>query len=302
MKVLITGGAGLVGLAVRRALAEGGHTAVAIDRTVFGRDDPSLRLVSFEETDRLEALMRDEGIEAVVHAGGLSSPVMGAEDPMKTVAVNITATAFLLDAARRLGIGRFVFCSSHVVYGDVGPGLIDEDFPLKPASAYAASKVAGEALVSAFARAYGMAGASLRITRVYGPYRRAECPFQQIIHDHAAGRTTTIACDPAFPYHYVHVDDVAGAALACLEAKDLPGDVFNVTSGERLTMPEVVERVRSVLPDAKIVLVDGTDPAPEVQDDFSLARWDGVWAPRYDLRTGFARYLAAMPETGVIRS
>ncbi|MCB1488002.1 MAG: NAD(P)-dependent oxidoreductase [Bauldia sp.] len=301
MRALVTGGAGLVGLAVRRALAERGDEAIGVDRTDFGRDDPTLRLVSFAETDRLESLMRDEGVEAVVHAGGLSSPVMGAEDPLRTVDINITATAFLLDAARRLGASRFVFCSSHVVYGDVGPGTIDEDHPLKPASAYAASKVAGEALVSAFARAYGLPGASLRITRVYGPYRRAECPFRRIVGDHAAGLATTIACDPAFPYHYVHVDDVACAVLACLDAKDLPSDVLNVTSGERLTMPEVVDRVHAVLPDARIELVDGADPAPEVQDDFSLARWDGIWFPRYDLRTGFARYLAAMPESGVIR-
>lgn len=301
MKVLVTGGAGLVGLAVRRALAARGDQAVAVDMTDFGRADPTLHRIAFAEHDRLEALLRAEKVDAIVHAGAVSSPVMARDEPLTIVDVNVAATAKLLDAARRLGIGRFVFCSSHVVYGDVGPGLIDEERATHPATAYAASKVAGEALVECFARDYGVPGVSLRITRVYGPYRRANCYLREIILDRAAGRTTVIPCDRAFTYHYIHVDDVAGAVLAALDAPSLPFGALNVTSGERLTMPEVVATAKRVLPDARIELANGQDPAPEVQEDFSLDRIAALgWRPRYGIEAGFTAYVAAMPEPNVI--
>ncbi|MBB5753053.1 NAD-dependent epimerase/dehydratase family protein [Prosthecomicrobium pneumaticum] len=301
-RVLVTGGAGLVGLAVRRALAARGDRALAVDMTDFGRDDPGLVRLSFAQMDALEAHLAAGPVDAIVHAGAVSSPVMARDTPLAIVDVNVTATARLLDIARRQGIGRFVFCSSHVVYGDVGAGLIDEERAPHPATAYAASKVAGEALVECFARDYGVPGVSLRITRVYGPHRRANCFLREIIRDAAAGRPTVIPCDPAFPYHFIHVDDVAGAILAALDAPALPFGALNVTSGERLTMPEVAAIARRVLPAARIELVEGRDPAPEVQEDFSLARIAAAlgWRPRLPLSEGFAAYAAAMPEPEAI--
>ena len=82
---------------------------------------------------------------------------------------------------------RFVFCSSISVYGDVGAATITESTPLRPTSVYGATKVACEQLIQGFAVEYGLEGVSLRIGRVYGPYRRANCYFGAMIRDAAAG-------------------------------------------------------------------------------------------------------------------
>ncbi len=298
MNVLITGGAGLIGLATRRLLAAAGHQVTAVDMTDFGRQDAGLVRMPLADAEGLEQIVRDRRIDAVVHSGAISGPVMAKDNPMLVVDVNIVATARLLDISRRLGVARFVFLSTHCVYGDVGPGLIHEERPLHPGTTYAASKVACEALVESFSREHGLAGVSLRITRVYGPYRRDNCFLRSALLDAPECRVTVIPCDRNYIYHYVYVDDVVGAVAACVDAKSLPHRVYNVTSGEALTMPEVVSIVSEIRPDMRIELTNGVDDAPDVQMDFDISRIaaDLGWRPRYDLARGFAEYAGLVPE------
>ena len=211
---------------------------------------------------------------------------------------NIDATALLLDLAREHRMRRFVFCSSISVYGDVGPGRIDETTPLLPSSVYGASKAACEQLIQGFAAEYGLDGVSLRIGRVYGPYRRADCHLGTLIRNAAAGRTTEISCDPAFIYHYVYVDDVVGAILAALGAPNLPRRAYNVGSGEALTMPQIVHTAARLLPRMTASLTPGVDDVPDRQTEFDVARIaeDLGWRPRFPLSDGLAAYRDAIAQ------
>ena len=192
---------------------------------------------------------------------------------------------------------RFVFCSSIGVYGNVGKATITEETPRRPTSVYGASKVAGEALVRAFAAEYGLRGVSLRPSRVYGPYRRTDCVIGTMIRDAAAGRPTVIPCDPEFAYHYVYVDDVADALIAALEAERLPHFEYIVDGGEPMVMPQIAEIARAAIPNARIELIPGADYAPDVQTRFDISRiaTDLGWRPRFDLRRGIGAYRRDMP-------
>jgi len=147
MNVLLTGAAGLIGMALRPGLKARGHSVTPIDITSFGRDDPDLELVALDDRPALDALVRRAGIDAIVHCGAISGPMMAKGEPLKIVAANIDTTAMLLDVARAFGMRRFVFCSSISVYGDVGPAVISEATPLRPTSVYGATKVACEQLI-----------------------------------------------------------------------------------------------------------------------------------------------------------
>ena len=225
MNVLVTGGAGLIGMAVRDALAARGHKVTAIDITDYGRGDKGLTFVGLDAREPLEALIDAEAIEAIVHAGAISGPMLAKGRPLLLVSANIDGTAMLLDLARVRGMRRFVFCSSISVYGSVGKDLIGEERPLHPTSVYGATKVACERLIEGFAAQFGLSGVSLRIGRVYGPYRRANCHLGGIIRDLPPGRVTEIGCSPDFPFHYVYVDGVADAIATALDAKGIPSRV-----------------------------------------------------------------------------
>lgn len=295
MNVLLTGAAGLIGMALRPVLAARGHRVTPTDITGFGRDDPGLELVALDDRVTFEALAHRDDIEAIVHCGAISGPMMAKGEPLKLVAVNIDATAALLDVARQHAMRRFVFCSSISVYGDVGPGRITEATPLRPTSVYGATKVACEQLIRGFAAEYGLDGISLRIARVFGPYRRANCHLATLIRDASNGVETEIPCDPAFVYHYVYVDDVAAAIAAALEAPDLPDREYNVGSGEALTMPQLLRAAASAIPSVRARVVPGQDDVPDRQTifDVSAIARDLAWRPCHDLAGGLRAYRAA---------
>jgi UDP-glucuronate 4-epimerase len=296
MNVLVTGGAGLIGMALRSALIARGHAVTAIDVTDFNRGDAELRIVSLHDRDTLEALIVAQGVEAILHCGAISGPMMARGQPLLMVDVNVDGSAMLLDLARVHGMRRFVFCSSISVYGDVGEATIVEETPLRPTSVYGATKVACEQLIRGFAVEYGLEGVSLRIGRVYGPYRRANCYLGSIIRDAAAGRVTEIPCELRFAYHYVYVDDVAEALIAALEAKTLPTREYNVGSGEALTMPEIATIANEAIAGARIKLIPGADDVPDVQKVFDVSRIarDLGWRPRFDLASGLKSYQQAI--------
>jgi UDP-glucuronate 4-epimerase len=298
MRVLVTGGSGLIAMALRPMLAARRHAVTACDATDFGRGDEELLIVPLSDAAALEAIVRERSIEAIIHCGAISGPMLARGQPMTIVDTNIAATARLLDIARRLHLRRFVFCSSIGIYGNVGEGVIGEEIPLKPTSVYGASKVAAEALVRAFVAEYGLSATSLRPSRVYGPYRRANCFIRDIVLDARAGRTTVIPCDPAFLFHYVYVDDVAGALVAALEADHLPHLAYNVDGGTPMTMPEIAAIARAALPGARIELTAGSDAVADVQAGFDIGRIaaDLGWRPHFDLAAGIRAYAANMPD------
>jgi UDP-glucuronate 4-epimerase len=296
MNILLTGAAGLIGMALSPTLLARGHQVVRIDITDFGRDDRDLCLLSLNDRGALDRLIRDHELDAIIHCGAISGPMLAKGEPLKLVTANIDATALLLDLARVHAMRRFVFCSSISVYGDVGAAAITEATPLRPTSVYGASKVACEQLIQGFAAEYGVDGVSLRIGRVYGPYRRANCYLGALIRDAASGRETEIPCDPAFIYHYVYVDDVAGAIIAALDAPRLVHREYNVGSGEALTMPHIVQAVADVVPGLRARLTPGKDDVPDRQTAFetALIGQDLGWGPRFDVRRGMTAYRKAI--------
>lgn len=302
MRVLVTGGAGLLGLAVRARLRRDGHEVVAVDRTRFGRDDPTLTEVPLDDAARLAALVRMHALDAVVHCGAISGPMMAKGQPMEIVGTNIVGTATILEIARTAGLRRVVFCSSISINGNAGQVLMTEEFAPHPTSVYAASKAASEQLVEGYAAEYGVDGVSLRIARVYGPYRRADCFIRDMISAAHAGREATIPCDPAFLYHYVYVEDVADAVVAALQAGRLPSRAYNVGSGEVTTMPDVVEIARTVLPNLNVRIIAGQDDVPDVQEAFDTRRITAElgFRPRFDIARGVSAYADAFPEPATI--
>jgi nucleoside-diphosphate-sugar epimerase len=198
----------------------------------------------------------------------------------------------MLELARIHGARRFVFCSSTSAYGNTPPAPVKEDVVMVPASLYAASKVASEQLVAAYAQQYAVDGASLRLSWVYGPHRTTDCMIRTMLTDAMAGRPTRLAFGDDFYRQYIYVEDAAAALLATLDAPSLRRRTYNITGDSRLTLGEVAGIVRRVLPAADIELARGPDPLDEVQErfDISAAAADLGYRPRYDIEAGIRAY------------
>lgn len=98
MTTLVTGGAGLIGMAVRALLHARGEPAVAVDVTRRGRDDPALHEIGLHEAERLHALVRAEDMRAIVHCIAISGPMLAKGRPLDIIDANIAGTSAMLTA------------------------------------------------------------------------------------------------------------------------------------------------------------------------------------------------------------
>jgi UDP-glucuronate 4-epimerase len=295
---LITGAAGLLGGAVCSVLESRAESFLAIDRAVG--DAVARNIVQCDITDihGLHALATRHSISGIVHCGAYSGPMVARDNPHAMVQVNIVGAANVLELARVHGIERFVFCSSAGVYGNTPKSPVGEDAPLRPTNIYGASKVAGEQLVACYSRQYGVDGVSLRLAWVYGPRRSTDCIIRTMIQDALARRPTRIPFGRDFSRQFIYVQDAAAALVAALDRRRLRRQAYNISGGTRVTLGEVADVVRRILPNADIELGEGPDPVDDIQHQFALsaAEADLGFSPSVTLDEGielYARWLAS---------
>ncbi len=136
--------------------------------------------------------------------------------------------------------GRVVFCSSISAYGGTDlDALVTEDTPMRGLTTYGASKIAGEAILQAYAEEHGVDGVALRFTHVYGPGRETQCFVRQMIEDGLARRPSRLPHARRARRQYVYVSDVIDAICLALDADSLPRRSYNVGPGRQYTLAEV---------------------------------------------------------------
>jgi UDP-glucose 4-epimerase len=299
---MVTGGAGYIGAHTSRLLAERGDYVLVVDDLVTGSTDripgtPVIELnIANGSAVRLESLMREYSIEAVIHFAAQKQVAESVEKPAWYYEQNVGSVAQLLLAMEAAGVYKLIFSSSAAVYGEVS-GLITEDSPTLPLNPYGATKLVGEQLVSAAAHAWPLRASSLRYFNVGGAgspelgdtqaLNLIPICFEQI----AANKPPVIfgddydTIDGTCVRDYVHVSDVAQAHLAVLDAlPQQPGNtVLNIGTGVGTTVREMVDAILRVTgSDLTATVLDrrAGDPAAVVGDVDSIRELTG-WSARY---------------------
>ena len=298
--VLVTGGIGLIGNAVRQRLEDRGDKVVAIDRvaaTIDGRE-----VIECDVTDAhgLHAIARRYPIHAIAHCGAFSGPMVSPDHPMQMIRVNIGGTANVGELARVLGGPRRRFAPTATAYRPPPQRPGGEGVAMEPDSMYGASKAASEQTPTAYKRQFGVDTVSLRLTWVYGPRRTTACLIRQMLTDALAGRTTRIPYGRDFPRQYIHLDDAADSLVAALDRPNLPQQAYNISGGNWLTLSEVADTVMRAVPGAKVEVAAGDDPGDIRQERFDLAAAarDLGYRPQISLEDGVKSYLSWLKANG----
>jgi nucleoside-diphosphate-sugar epimerase len=258
MKYLVTGGAGFIGSHVVAALRQRGAKAVVLDNFSTGLetnvpDGAAVTTGHAGDGEILDELL--PGCAGLFHLAAVSSVQASLDQPVAVHEDNLTATLALLEAARRHGVKRVVFSSSAAVYGDTNGELANESMKPNPLSHYAVQKLASEYYCQVYARIYGLETVCLRYFNVFGPRQRADSRYSgaiaRFIDAAREGRSATIFGDGSQTRDFCPVADVAAANLAAatLPAGRLAGGIFNIGSGNSISIREVVDAIREIFPD-----------------------------------------------------
>jgi UDP-glucose 4-epimerase len=247
-------------------LIEGGHDVVVIDDLSTGHADAvpeQARLVVAGIAD--DPVVREvlaDGIQAVLHFAARSLVGESETAPERYFANNVGGTLALLESMRATDVRRLVFSSTCAVYGEPAvPGPLDESNPYRPQSAYGASKVAADLLISSFTRAHAFGAVSLRYFNAAGAYGRyGERHTTETHLIPLALRTLTdpgrvlqiLGTDYPTPdgtavRDYIHVLDLAEAHILALEALTASRhEIYNLGSGLGSSVREVVDTIAKV--------------------------------------------------------
>jgi UDP-glucose 4-epimerase len=315
MKVLITGGMGVMGAEASRKFVREGHRPVILARH---RDDrlisDILDKVDFEAGDildwpRLLEVIKRHQVTHIVHAAAFVGAVSAA-NPALSIQVNVMGTVNVLEAARLFDIKRVVYTSAKGIYGPVTGDYgsphykpMPEDMPKNPQRIYDSAKLMSENAGIYYANNMGVDVAVLRFATTYGPGKTArhgkmgvtsqivESPFHGIPFHHPAGG------DAKDDFIY-NKDSALGIYLATV-AEKVPSRIYNIGSGVGVTLNDFADAVRRKIPDADIKIGPGlnflgTPYPPHGIYDISRAKVELGFKPEYDLDWAVDDYIASL--------
>lgn len=251
-RYFIVGGAGFIGSHFTDTLlADATVAAVTLyDNFTSGREwhyekhagDTRLRVVrgKVEEMDRLVAAMA--GHDTVIHLASNPDIARAVTEPEIDFYQGTMLTNNVVEAMRRSGARRILYASGSGVYGDLGEFEAQEDYgPLVPTSTYGASKLSGEALISAYCYMFDLSGCAFRFGNVVGPRQTHGVGFDFVRRLVAEPSRLTILGDGTQSKSYIYVDDVVAAVLHANRYCLKPFEVFNVATGDYITVTEIAE-------------------------------------------------------------
>jgi len=254
MRALVTGGAGFIGSHIAEELLKEKAEVVVLDDLSTGKREnlPSegIEFVKGSITDRelLEKTVKD--IDYIFHEAALVSVAESIKHPAQTWEINIRGTKLLLNAAVKAGVKRVVFASSAAVYGNALPPL-KEDKDVKPISPYGDSKRMGEILMQEYYAKEKLETVSLRYFNVFGPRQDPSSEYSGVISKFTKLMTQntrpTIFGNGMQTRDFIYVKDVVRANMLALMMKKGRGDIFNIASGNAVSISELVKTLNSVL-------------------------------------------------------
>jgi len=313
-RALVTGAHGFVASHLARALLERGEAVRVLDRPapreadVGGERHSALDLLGLRgEVELAEGDLRDAdavaaavaGCDSVYHLAAQTIVGVARASPAETFEVNVRGAWNVFEACREHGASRVIFASSDKAYGASPELPYREDFPLRAAHPYDASKAAADIVARSYAHAYGLPLAVTRFANVYGG---GDLNFSRLVPEAAVaaleGRPPRIRSDGSPERDFLHVEDAVAAYLAiagALERGEGGGRAFNA-GGER---PHAVREVVDLIAAAAGTGVEpeylGTGtPDGEIDrqyvDSARLRELTG-WRPRIELAGGLRETL-----------
>jgi nucleoside-diphosphate-sugar epimerase len=302
-RYLVTGGAGFIGCNLVRFLLDKGHDVVVVDNFATGKPQNMADFrdqVEFLEGDIRDRALMDRavaGCEAVFHQAALGSVPRSVEDPVTSHDVNVNGTLVVLDAARAAGVRRIVFAASSSAYGDQPESPKHEDMVPLPVSPYAASKVACEGYLRAYAACYGMQTLSLRYFNVFGPYQDPEGPYAAVIPAFVARllrkQRPVVYGDGEQSRDFCYIENVCEANWLAAEApaEACDGRALNIACHARTTLNEILALLKELM--HTDIEPEYTDPRPgDVRDslaDVSRAKAAIGYAPKVFFADGLRK-------------
>jgi len=291
-KVLVTGDCGFLGSAVAPRLIAAGHDVLGLDPLPARSEDWTHLVDDLSNKTRLLTILRGEKVSHVIHAGGVSGPMVLSDEPVKVIAINVAGSLNLLQACLEVGVNTFIYCSSVSALGDFYERQpVGSDFPVRPLNTYGCSKAAIDMVLRGLWKRVPLDLCSLRFTSIYGPGRRTSLIIDETVN--AALLDQAISLEPTSDWPFIYIDDAADAAVAACFSMQRQELHYFISYPEQVCLEQIIDAVAQIGTRPK-VSIDASRPRVQRGPlDIGPAQRDFGFAPKVDHRTGIATMVAA---------
>ncbi len=296
---LVTGAAGFIGAATARQLIAAGNRVVTVDNLSTGKGSNIPEKCIFIKGNDYDTAVLEElknyQFEAIIHIAGQSSGEVSFENPVYDLQTNTQSTLMLLNLARAMNCKKFIYASSMSVYGDADIEFVKEETLPCPKSFYAVGKMASEHYMRIYS-SFGICCTALRFFNVYGVGQNMSNLKQGMASIYLAmalkDKRILVKGSKERFRDFVYIDDVVEAVLKAEKRKmGSIFEIYNVSTGVKNTVEDVITEIRKNLPFA--VEVEYTEGTPGdqrgVYGDNSKIKKDLLWYPDYDFKTGISK-------------
>lgn len=302
MNILVTGGAGFIGRWVVKKLLAEGQRVTALDDLSNGRlmnidefrDNPDFLFIKgdIKEQDTLEQVFAS-GFDLVYHLAASINVQDSIDDPRTTFDNDVTGTFNVLEECRRQNI-KMLFMSTCMVYErSMEERGITEEHPVKPASPYAASKLAGEALTLSYYHAYGLPTVVVRPFNTYGPFQKSSGEGGVVaifIQRELAGEELNIYGDGTQTRDLLYVEDCADFVIRAGRDSRANGQLLNAGLGRDISINELARMIGGDAGRIRHVAhIHPQSEIPKLLCNYDKARELLDWQPRVSLEEGLQR-------------
>lgn len=251
---LVTGGAGFIGSHISEALVKRGHRVRVADSLVTGYRRNLRDGVEFAQADLADpaaAAAVVAGMDYVLHQAAIPSVPRSVRNPVESHRANVDGMLNVLVAARDARVKRVVFAGSSSVYGDQPTLPKREDMPTNPMTPYALQKLVSEQYGQMFTRLYGLEVVTTRYFNVFGPRQDPTSPYSGVISlfikSLLEGARPVIYGDGSQTRDFTFVANVVDGVLRAADAPGVAGDVFNIATGGRVSLNELLAILKKIL-------------------------------------------------------
>lgn len=299
--LLVTGAAGFIGGALANRLIDLAYQVVTVDNLSTGCRESIPDGVTFiegncQDEDTINKLNSYQ-FDAIFHIAGQSSGEISFEDPIYDLQTNAQSTLLLLKYALKTNCKKFIYASTMSVYGDQPDMPISEAASTFPKSFYSVGKLASEHYLDIYSK-YNIDTVALRLFNVYGPGQNMENLKQGMVSIFLAQALKNIhIIVTGSPERYrdlVYIDDVVNAFAIFLEDNEPGYRCYNVSTGVRTTVGELVDKIIAYLPYEVSVEYYGSTPGDQfgIYGDAKKIEKELGWKHQTDLDMGLKKMIS----------
>lgn len=296
MKVLVTGGAGFIGLAVNKLLLEEGHSVTVIDDLSKGSKDyldkrVDFHQISLKDQEKLEEIL--PGHDAVIHMASFIEVGESVKKPVEFAENNIVGTVKLLEVMKNAGVKKIIFSSSACVYGNPKNLPITEDDPLgEQGNPYGITKITMEQFIMLYQRLFGFDVAILRYFNPYGPgelHNPETHAIPNFIKATLSKNPIPLFWQGQQVRDFIYIDDLAKAHILALPLSGL--HIYNIGTEKGMKVIDVIKTIFKLV--RYDVPIDDKGErkgdVPSLVASSAKIKQELAWAPKVDLEEGLKK-------------